>query len=271
MTDSNAYPFVTYSLRNNTTATNGARSLVLAGVTNTTTNRSVLRLELGYDASSGNLTSTFFAGTNSSVLAAATNPLSELISDVGPTAGDRLRLALFGSITRTNGNPAGTMRVRSLAIQNEVAVTNAQFFSPVFLRSLGSVLTTIPAPTELQAGRTDYGVTNLAADFSDEGQSFSWNLPVTNALRIRLGGDTVLGGANNGRGATAIGWQDFGVVPLYEVGFSVSNLPAGLVLDTETVPGLIYGTPTATGTNQVTVIMTTSGGSRTNTIRIVVP
>jgi hypothetical protein len=271
MTASNAYPFVSYSLRNNTIATNGARSLVLAGVTNTTTNRSVLRLELGYDAASGNLASAFFAGTNPSPLFASTNRLGDLISDVDPTAGDRLRLAMYGSTTRTNGNPAGTMRVRSLAIQNEVAVANDQVFSPVFLRSLGSLLTTIPAPTELQAGRTEYGVTSLAADFSDEGQSFSWNLPVTNALRIRLGGDTVLGGANNGRGATAIGWQDFGVVPLYEVGFSVSNLPAGLVLDTETVPGLIYGTPTASGTNQVTVIMTTSGGSRTNTIRIVVP
>jgi len=44
-----------------------------------------------------------------------------------------------------------------------------------------------------------------------------------------------------------------------------------LALDTEAVPGLIYGTPTASGTNLVTVVMTTSGGSRTNTIRIVVP
>jgi len=231
----------------------------------------VLRLELTYDAATTNLLSVIFAGTNHVGLAASTNPLTDLIPDVNPAAADRLRLAMYGSTLRPNGNPAGTMRIRSLAIQNETVNADDQAFSPVFLRSLGSTRTDIVAPNELQAGRTFYGTNNLPWIFTDEGKFYSWNLPLANALRIRLGGDTLLGGANNGRGTNAIGWQDFGVVPLYEVGFFVSNLPAGLALDTEAVPGLIYGTPTASGTNLVTVVMTTSGGSRTNTIRIVVP
>jgi len=81
---------------------------------------------------------------------------------------------------------------------------------------------------------------------------------------------TLLGGATNGRGASAIGWEDFGVIPLWEVWYECSNLPAGLNLDQNNIPGLIYGTPTAPGTNNVTVIMNTSGGTRTNTIRIIV-
>lgn len=270
MTATNGFSFATFSLRNNTSSTNGVHSLVLAGTTNTTTNRSVLRLELAYDAVSMDLISVIYAGTNNVSLAASTNSLTNLISDVNPFAGDRLRLAMYGSTTRTNGNPAGTMRIRSLAIQTETINADDQAFSPIFLRSLGGTLTDIVAPNELQTGRTFYGTNNLPWIFTDEGKFYSWNLPLTNALRIRLGGDTLLGGATNGRGTNAIGWQDFGVVPLYEVLFSASNLPAGLALDTEAVPGLIYGTPTAAGTNQVTVVMTTSGGSRTNTIRIVV-
>jgi hypothetical protein len=35
--------------------------------------------------------------------------------------------------------------------------------------------------------------------------------------------------------------------------------------------GLIYGTPTVAGNNSFAVIMTTSVGCRTNTIRIVLP
>lgn len=270
MTASNGFPFATFSLQNNRANPNGVRSLVLAGTTNTTTNRSVLRLELTYDAATTNLFSIIYAGTNTVSLAASTNLLTDLISDVNPAAADRLRLAMYGSTTRTNGNPAGTMRIRSLAIQTETINADDQAFSPVFLRSVGSTLTDIMGPNELQTGRTFYGAANLPWIFTDEGKFSSWNLPRTNALRIRLGGDTFLGGTNNGRGATAIGWQDFGVVPLHEVLFSASNLPAGLALDTEAVPGLIYGTPTARGTNLVTVIMTTSGGSRTNTIRMVV-
>jgi len=270
MTATNGFPFATFSLQNNRANPNGVRSLVLAGTTNTTTNRSVLRLELTYDAATTNLFSIIYAGTNTVGLAASTNPLTDLISDVNPAAADRLRLAMYGSTTRTNGNPAGTIRIRSLAMQTETINADDQAFSPVFLRSLGSTLTDFVGPNELQAGRTFYGMTNLPWIFTDEGKFYSWNLPLTNALRIRLGGDTLLGGTNNGRGATAIGWQDFGVVPLHEVLFSASNLPAGLALDTEAVPGLIYGTPTAPGTNLVTVIMTTSGGSRTNTIRMVV-
>lgn len=270
MTDSNGFPFTTFSLRNSTTQTNGARSLVLAGTATPTTNRSVLRLELSLDAGSGNLISAFYAGTNRTPLAASTNSLADLVGEVDPMNGDRLRLAMYGSTTRTQGNPAGTMRVRSLAVQMDSSLGNEQGLSPIFLRSQGSERTTIPAPTELQAGRMEYGAINLASDFSDQGQSFSWGLPRTNALRIRLGGDTLLG-ETNGRGVTAIGWQDFGVVPRYEVLFAVSNLPAGLSLDQEAVPGLIYGTPTVRGTNLVNVIMTTSGGSRTNTVRVVVP
>jgi len=270
MTDTNGFPFATFSLRNSTTNVNGPRSLVLAGTTNTTTNRSVLRLDLAYDPVAGTLTSSFSSGTNRVPLATSTNALTDLLAnDVTPLNGDRLRLALYGSTTRTNGNPSGTMRVRSLWVQQESALIQDPTPGPVFLRSLGSELITVAAPTELQSGRQEEGGTNASSYFSDQGQSYSWNLPRTNALRIRLGGDTLLSGTN-GRGATAIGWQDFGVVPLNEVSFSAMNLPDGLFLDTEVVPGLIYGTPTTPGTNNVTVIMTTSGGSRTNTIRIVV-
>jgi hypothetical protein len=270
----NNFPFASFSLRKNTSGTNGDRSLVLAGVTNSTTNRSVLRLELAYDAPSGNLASAFYAGTNPVALAARTNALTELISDVDVPAGDALRLAMYGMIARAQGNPLGTMRVRSLSMQMEGTVSNEAERSPIFLHhSVSSEgISDSPVPVypipALEAGRTVYGLTNdLTGDFRYPGVFSSWG---TNNVRVRLGGDTLLGGATNGRGASAIGWEDFGVIPLWEVWYECSNLPAGLNLDQNNIPGLIYGTPTAPGTNNVTVIMNTSGGTRTNTIRIIV-
>jgi len=272
---SNNFPFASFSLRNNTTNTSGARSLVLAGVTQTTTNRSVLRLELGYEAASGNLSSAFFAGSNPTPLATRVDALTNLITDVDPQAGDPLRLAMYGSCSRAIGNPLGTMRVRSLSVQMEGSVSNESQRSPVFLRhvvpveeAVSASPTPVPGVPTLQAGQTVYGLTNgLTADFQYPGAFFSW---ATNNLRIRLGGDTWLGGAGNGRGASAIGWEDFGVIPMWEVWYDCTNLPVGLNLDQNNIPGLIYGTPTQTGTNNVTVLMSTSGGTRTNTVRIIV-
>lgn len=272
----NNFPFASFALSNNTTNTNGARTLVLGGMTNTTTNRSILRLELAYDAVSGNLASAFYAPGSSAALFSRTNTLTSLIADVNPSAGDVLRLAMYGSTLRAGGVPAGTMRVRSLAVQSESTVSNGLTSSPVFLRNSFETSASTDSPTAvngylaIQAGRTDYGSTNWQSDFSDRGFSYLWNGSLSSTLRLRLGGDTLVGGLNNGRGTSAVGWEDFGVVPLNEVWFTATNLPAGLQLDENQVPGLIYGTPTARGTNNVTVIMETSGGSRTNTIRIVV-